>query len=213
MWVCTSMTVIFSSLALATLRHRDGRLASHQERQGGNAWRGSPEEQCFGAAAASLVARSAPAQTWPSGPIRIVVPFPPGGSTDALARLVQTGLQQRLGANIIIENKPGASGAAGTAIVREVAAGRQHLADRVRYALGQSLPDEPAVRHREGPRSRDAGRDRAVSARGQHQARLQDRSPMCSRPPRQSRTACPTRRSAPARSGTCSWCCCRRRPA
>ena len=44
------------------------------------------------------------------------MPFPPGGSTDALARLVQTGLQQRLGANIIIENKPGASGAAGTAI-------------------------------------------------------------------------------------------------
>ena len=70
----------------------------------------------LGATAASLVARSAPAQTWPSGPIRIVVPFPPGGSTDALARLVQTGLQQRLGANIIIENKPGASGAAGTAV-------------------------------------------------------------------------------------------------
>jgi tripartite-type tricarboxylate transporter receptor subunit TctC len=56
------------------------------------------------------------AQTWPSGPIRFIVPFPPGGSTDALARLVQTGLQQRLGANIIIENKPGASGAAGTAV-------------------------------------------------------------------------------------------------
>ena len=56
-------------------------------------------------------------RTGPSGPIRFVVPFPPGGSTDALARLVQTGLQQRLGVNIIIENKPGASGAAGTAMV------------------------------------------------------------------------------------------------
>ena len=64
--------------------------------------------------AAPLVAR---AQIWPSGPIRIVVPFPPGGSTDALARVVQTGLQQRLGVNIIIENKPGASGAAGTTVV------------------------------------------------------------------------------------------------
>ena len=58
----------------------------------------------------------AQAQTWPSGPIRFIVPFPPGGSTDALARVVQMGLQQRLGANIIIENRPGASGAAGTAV-------------------------------------------------------------------------------------------------
>jgi tripartite-type tricarboxylate transporter receptor subunit TctC len=49
--------------------------------------------------------------------VRFVVPFPPGGSTDALARLVQTGMQQRLGVNIIIENKPGASGAAGTTTV------------------------------------------------------------------------------------------------
>jgi tripartite-type tricarboxylate transporter receptor subunit TctC len=71
----------------------------------------------LGAAAAPFVAPSARAQSWPSGPIRFVVPFPPGGSTDALARLVQTGMQQRLGVNIIIENKAGASGAAGTTVV------------------------------------------------------------------------------------------------
>src|SRR6185436_8004440 len=70
----------------------------------------------LGAAAASLVASAGQAQAWPSGPIRLVIPFPPGGSTDALARLVQPGLQQRLGVNIIIENKPGASGAAGTTV-------------------------------------------------------------------------------------------------
>jgi tripartite-type tricarboxylate transporter receptor subunit TctC len=70
----------------------------------------------LGAAALPFAAGPARAQGWPSGPIRLIVPFPPGGSTDALARLVQTGLQQRLGANIIIENKPGASGAAGTAV-------------------------------------------------------------------------------------------------
>jgi tripartite-type tricarboxylate transporter receptor subunit TctC len=71
----------------------------------------------IGAAAAPLAsALPVHAQTWPSGPIRFIIPFPPGGSTDALARLVQTGMQQRLGANIIIENKPGASGAAGTTI-------------------------------------------------------------------------------------------------
>src|SRR4051812_15790554 len=69
------------------------------------------------AGAATLpLAGTARAQNWPTGPVRLLVPFPPGGSTDALARLVQTGLQQRLNANIIIENKPGASGAAGTTI-------------------------------------------------------------------------------------------------
>jgi tripartite-type tricarboxylate transporter receptor subunit TctC len=67
-------------------------------------------------AAALPFAGAARAQSWPSGPVRLIIPFPPGGSTDALARLVQTGMQQRLGTNIIIENKPGASGAAGTAI-------------------------------------------------------------------------------------------------
>jgi len=71
----------------------------------------------LGAAALPFAAPLARAQSWPSGPIRIVVPFPPGGSTDALARLVQTGMQQRLGVNIIIENKGGASGSAGTATV------------------------------------------------------------------------------------------------
>jgi hypothetical protein len=45
---------------------------------------------------------SAHAQTWPSGSIKIVIPFPPGGSTDVMIRLVQNDLQQRLGATIII---------------------------------------------------------------------------------------------------------------
>jgi tripartite-type tricarboxylate transporter receptor subunit TctC len=75
----------------------------------------------LGAAGAPFAASLAGAQSWPSGPIRLVVPFPPGGSTDALARLVQVGMQQRLGTNIIIENKPGASGAAGTTTVAKSA--------------------------------------------------------------------------------------------
>jgi tripartite-type tricarboxylate transporter receptor subunit TctC len=48
---------------------------------------------------------------------RIVVPFPPGGTVDPIARMVQPGLQQRLGATIVIENKPGASGSIGAAQV------------------------------------------------------------------------------------------------
>jgi len=69
------------------------------------------------ALAALLAPVCAPAQTWPSGPIRIIVPFPPGGSVDAIARLAQAGLGQRLNATIFIENRAGASGSTGTAVV------------------------------------------------------------------------------------------------
>jgi tripartite-type tricarboxylate transporter receptor subunit TctC len=58
------------------------------------------------------------AQGFPSKQIRIVVPYPAGGPTDALARIVAAELQSDLGQNVVVENKPGASGAVGT---REVA--------------------------------------------------------------------------------------------
>jgi tripartite-type tricarboxylate transporter receptor subunit TctC len=61
--------------------------------------------------------RPAHAQTAPGNVIKITVPFPPGGTVDPIARMVQPGLQQRLGATVIIENKPGASGSLGTAQV------------------------------------------------------------------------------------------------
>ncbi|MET0721052.1 MAG: tripartite tricarboxylate transporter substrate binding protein [Tardiphaga sp.] len=72
----------------------------------------------LGAMAAPLaVLGEGRAQAWPSGTIKIVIPYPPAGSTDVIARLVQPDLQQRLGATIIIENRPGASGSVGTAAV------------------------------------------------------------------------------------------------
>ncbi|MBB3900363.1 tripartite tricarboxylate transporter substrate-binding protein [Roseococcus suduntuyensis] len=64
-------------------------------------------------AAPALRAQSA----WPSGPIRIIAPFPPGGSTDALSRLLQQPLSQALGVPVIVENRAGASGSLGTAAV------------------------------------------------------------------------------------------------
>ena len=59
------------------------------------------------------------AQTWPvpGTTIKIVVPFPPGGSVDAIARLLVPGLQQRLGATVIVDNRTGASGSIGTDMV------------------------------------------------------------------------------------------------
>jgi tripartite-type tricarboxylate transporter receptor subunit TctC len=69
----------------------------------------------LGAAAAPFVAASARSQTLPSQ-IRIIVPYPPAGSTDAMMRMIQPALQQRLGATIIIENRAGASGSIGTGV-------------------------------------------------------------------------------------------------
>ncbi|MGX9965642.1 tripartite tricarboxylate transporter substrate binding protein [Roseomonas sp. F4] len=68
-----------------------------------------------GAALAAPAIRAQPA--WPSGPIRIVAPFPPGGSTDAVARLLQPHLIRILGTSVVVENRAGASGAIGTATV------------------------------------------------------------------------------------------------
>src|SRR5262245_62386006 len=49
------------------------------------------------------------AQTWPTKPIKVIVPYTPGGFTDITARLVTAKLQERLGQPVIIENKPGAN--------------------------------------------------------------------------------------------------------
>ena len=70
----------------------------------------------LGAVATPFVARAQTA-AWPPSTIRIVVAYPPGGSSDAIQRLIQVPLQARLGNTIIIENRAGASGSVGTAWV------------------------------------------------------------------------------------------------
>jgi tripartite-type tricarboxylate transporter receptor subunit TctC len=55
------------------------------------------------------------AQDWPTKPVRFIVPYPPGGGTDVIARIVQSRLSEALGQQIIIENRGGAGGAVGTA--------------------------------------------------------------------------------------------------
>lgn len=76
------------------------------------------------ALALSLGALAVPAlaqDAWPSKPLRLVVPFTPGGVTDTSGRLIAEYLGKRLGQQIVVDNKPGASGNIGTALVKAAA--------------------------------------------------------------------------------------------
>jgi len=88
------------------------------------------------------IAYPASAQTYPSHPLRFIVPFPPGGSTDTYARIVSRRLAETLGQSIVIDNRPGAGGALGA----ELAA--RAPADGYTIWLGQdgNLALGPAMR-------------------------------------------------------------------
>jgi tripartite-type tricarboxylate transporter receptor subunit TctC len=68
-------------------------------------------------AALLLAPMVALAQSWPQKPIKVIVPFPPGGVTDAIARITAEWLTQRLGQPVVPDNRPGASGAIAAELV------------------------------------------------------------------------------------------------
>ncbi|MDO9709591.1 Bug family tripartite tricarboxylate transporter substrate binding protein [Paracraurococcus lichenis] len=74
-----------------------------------------------GGAALALPLATRAQPSWPAQPIRLVVPFAPGGTTDLTARLIAQGLQERLGQPVIIENRPGAGATVGSLAVAQAA--------------------------------------------------------------------------------------------
>ena len=78
-----------------------------------------PWRHLWVAAIGLAMAAAAAAQPYPAKPIRLVVPFPPGGAVDFYARVVQPALSEALGQSVLIDNKAGASGMVGAAIVAQ----------------------------------------------------------------------------------------------
>jgi len=76
---------------------------------------------CLGAVAGMPKATHAQ-DVWPSKPLRLIVPFTPGGVTDTSGRLIAESLGKRLGQQIVVDNKPGASGNIGTALAKSAPA-------------------------------------------------------------------------------------------
>jgi tripartite-type tricarboxylate transporter receptor subunit TctC len=94
------------------------------------------------AAGLALLSRSASAQAYPTRPVRLVVPFPAGGATDLLARLIGQWLSEREGQPFIIDNRPGAGGNIGTeSVVRAPPDGYTLLAFDTTSAVNATLYD------------------------------------------------------------------------
>lgn len=103
----------------------------------------STHRRAIAAFAAALALGAAPAafaQAWPAKPITMLVPFPPGGPTDLVARVLAHKLGEQLGQNVVVDNKPGANGnIAAVAVARAPADGYTILYNTSSITLSPAL--------------------------------------------------------------------------
>ncbi|GAA0836353.1 tripartite tricarboxylate transporter substrate binding protein [Cupriavidus pauculus] len=95
------------------------------------------------------VAPAAGAQDWPTRPIRMVVPYPPGGPTDIVARVVGQKLSERLGQTVVVDNRPGAGGNIGAdAVAKSAPDGYTMLVATTAHAINMTLFSKPGYNTR-----------------------------------------------------------------
>jgi tripartite-type tricarboxylate transporter receptor subunit TctC len=92
-----------------------------------------------------LVMGSATAQSWPSKPIRFVVSFPPGGSSDLIARAIAPHMANRLGQPVVVENRPGAGGMIGVDAVAKAPADGYTIGLAAAGALSSNISLYPSM--------------------------------------------------------------------
>jgi tripartite-type tricarboxylate transporter receptor subunit TctC len=96
-----------------------------------------------------MIAGPLDAQTWPQKPIRMIVPFPPGGGNDLIGRIVAQGLTMRLGQTVIVDNRAGANGAIGLQALKQAPADGYTIGTSsdgpltINPAIYESLPYSP----------------------------------------------------------------------
>src|SRR5258706_15709516 len=115
---------------------------------------GGAMERCIGISMAAVtiaafgLAAPVAAESWPASPVRMIVPYTPGGGIDTVARTLAQKLTEQLGSTFVVENRPGAAGVLGAEMVaKAVPDGHTLLASSTEFAINPSVrfkpPDDP----------------------------------------------------------------------